>query len=158
MISYKTANRSTADELYAEFESAGLHPWMVPGGKLSFLPIHIYFLTFGSMLAEPEVQRALLGSLTAIPPPVPLQVEWWRNVMNRGDLLAFPSARAFSTDHPEKGPKDIPINTPRINVGGTASYYVSRHDRDPSTAKAIREAWCAVATESADCKTLGVGH
>ena len=28
MISYKTANRSTADELYAALERAGLHPWM----------------------------------------------------------------------------------------------------------------------------------
>lgn len=38
MISYKTANRDTADELYAELESAGLSPWMdhrgiQPGAK-----------------------------------------------------------------------------------------------------------------------------
>jgi TIR domain len=38
MISYKTANRSTADELYAALECAGLHPWMdykgiVPGAQ-----------------------------------------------------------------------------------------------------------------------------
>jgi hypothetical protein len=28
MISYKTANRATADELFAALEGAGLHPWM----------------------------------------------------------------------------------------------------------------------------------
>jgi hypothetical protein len=73
------------------------------------------------------------------------------------------AARDVSTEHPAKVPKDILIDTPRAKGRAAGSYYVSRHDagaylRDPSTAKAIREAWCAAATESADCKKLGLGH
>jgi len=130
--------------------------------NLGALPVHVYFLTFGSMLAELDVQRALLGSLLTPPPVVPMPVEWWRNVVNRGDLLAFPSAGVFFTENPAKAPKDLPINTPQTSANGTA-YFVSRHDagaylRDPSTANAIREAWCAVASESPDCKQSRVAH
>jgi hypothetical protein len=131
--------------------------------NLSILPIHVYLVTFGSMLAELEVQRALLGSHLQPPFLVPAAVEWWRNVMNRGDLLAFRSEGLFSTNRPQSAPKDIPINTQQMRERNVASYYVSRHDagaylRDPSTAKAIRQAWCAVTPESADCKKLRGGH
>jgi hypothetical protein len=105
---------------------------------LKGVPVPVYLLTIGSMLGERTVQRTLLGSLSEFPAPVPLPVFWWRNVLNRGDLLAFRSHDAFSSTYPAKVPKDIEINTSKTDRHDAAEYLQAR-----ATAEALREAWCA---------------
>ena len=73
--------------------------------SLKNVPAPVYLLTIGSMLGERAVQRTLLGSLSEFPAPVPLPVFWWRNILNRGDLLAFRSHDAFVSTYPAKMPR-----------------------------------------------------
>ena len=48
-------------------------------GSLFYLERPVYLITSGSMVTQPSVQRALLGSHTTGQVPVPLAVMWWRN-------------------------------------------------------------------------------
>ena len=98
----------------------------------------VYLVTIGSMLGERSVLRTLLGSHAGYPGVVPRPVVWWRNVINRGDLLAFEAARAFSSQFPGKRPKDVIIDV-RTGPRHNASTYLS----SPKVGRLLLEAWCA---------------
>ena len=98
------------------------------------------------MIAQPQVQATVLGSLQKPPAPVPMPVVWWRNIVNRGDLLAFPAANAFSTSALAKRPVDIDINTAASDRHSATEYLASE-----AMGKALREAYCQATLAKAGC-------
>jgi hypothetical protein len=106
----------------------------------------IFLITIGSMIAQPTVQRTLLGSHSAFPAPVPPPVVWWRNVINTGDMLAFPAAAAFYSQIPSKKPTDIKINTHSADPHSATEYLRTREIGD-----LVRQAWCSAKSNSPNC-------
>jgi len=115
-------------------------------GQLRNTPHRVYLITIGSMIAQPDVQASILGSLQKPPAPVPGPVVWWRNIVNRGDLLAFRAASAFMTSAPAKLPIDIEINTDVSDRHSAAAYLESE-----AMGKAVREAYCQAMGAKAGC-------
>ena len=105
-----------------------------------------YLITIGSMLGEPAVQRTLLGSHADYPAPVPIPVKWWRNLVNKGDVLAFPSASAFYSEFPDKKPVDIMIDTPGSDRHSATAYLSSLE-----MGQALRAASCAALPTQKGC-------
>lgn len=113
----------------------------------------VYLVTIGSMLGEPAVQRTLLGSHAGYPGPVPLPVVWWRNVLNKGDLLAFKARNAFKSEYLNKVPKDIAIDTRGRNRHSAVGYLGS-----PDFGQVLREAWCTAAPTNPSCAAHRTKH
>jgi hypothetical protein len=111
-----------------------------------------YIITIGSMVGVPAVQRTLLGSAAAYPAPVPLPVVWWRNIVNRGDHLAFNARAAFWSETPAKIPVDVPIDAPDAERHAATAYLGST-----TFANTLREAWCLASRLPATCTPPGPG-
>jgi hypothetical protein len=106
----------------------------------------VYFITIGSMLGEPAVQRALLGSLVTSP-GIPQPIVWWRNIINKGDLLAFPAAQAFTTEFPQKQPVDVSIDSKSADPHDAIAYLSSAE-----VGRVVHTAWCMAAPTSRSCE------
>jgi hypothetical protein len=107
----------------------------------------VYLITIGSMLAEPSVQQAMLGSLTEFPAPIPPAVVWWRNVMNDGDVLAFKASEAFESDVPGKRPLDVTIRVGNGINRHSAGLYLS----SPEFGRLVHQAWCSSSLGEQGC-------
>jgi len=106
-------------------------------GQLKSNGHDVYLITVGSMIAQADVQRAVLGSFASYPGPVPPSVVWWRNIVNQGDLLAFNAAAGFQTSFPAKRPVDVAIDTDAENRHLATNYLESE-----AMGRAIAEAAC----------------
>jgi hypothetical protein len=115
-------------------------------GQLRNTPDPVYLITIGSMIAQPDVQATILGSLQKPPAPVPMPVKWWRNIVNRGDLLAFLDAKAFATSDPARQPVDLEINTAASDRHSATEYLES-----DVMGKALRAAYCQATGAKAGC-------
>jgi hypothetical protein len=107
----------------------------------------VYLITMGSMVAQPSVQRALLGSHAAYPAPVPVPVVWWRNLINKGDILAFAARDAFYSGTPTKRAQDVIIDAPGASRHSALVYLSSGE-----FGRTLREAMCLACSAKPACK------
>ena len=103
----------------------------------------VYLLTIGSMLADPGVQRTLLGTIAEFPAPVPLPVRWWRNFVNKGDFLAFDASKAFTSSEATKKPVDEPVD-----LDGTDRHSAVRYISGAVFIRRLTEAVCLASEKS----------
>lgn len=105
-----------------------------------------YIITIGSMIAVPAVQRTLLGSNAGYPAPVPLPVVWWRNIVNKGDFLAFDARTSFRSETLAKIPIDLLLDTVGDDRHAATAYLAST-----TFGSTLREAWCLASRLPATC-------
>jgi len=115
-------------------------------GQLRNTANPVYLITIGSMIAQPDVKATILGALQKPPALVPGPVKWWRNIVNRGDLLAFPDANAFYATDPARRPVDLDMNSAASDRHSASEYLKS-----DVMGHTLRAAYCQAVGAKAGC-------
>jgi hypothetical protein len=95
-------------------------------------------ITVGSLIGRPELRDLLLG-VEGRRPALPPGVGSWVNVRDPEDPFASPLLAVRGDSADARRIKDVPTE----RVGARDPHDAARYLRDPATARALLETWCA---------------